>query len=345
MQQQQSRNNAVSAVVVAVTYGDRLHLVRQVVAGALRFVSVVKIIIVDNGSKRPVAASDFDEPEKVEVLRSETNLGSAAGFRLGIERALALEGVRYLSLLDDDNVVGDGYYDELARLHEELGGGDEIAFSAIRTDREQYKRLLSQPQHPSYLHGSFLGFDVAAIAKRLAGRIMKTARPASPSRLRAIDRAPYGGLFLTLAAARRIDPPRLDFVLYGDDHEYTRRLTRAGVTIYLTDHAHVVDVDQSWNEVNDRGSRWIDVSAPQWRIYYAARNQHFLELSEAGGKAALRMNRLALKARLYAEALARHRSPSKAARAMRTLNLAIRHAKRGQLGANEEFRIPFSSGN
>ena len=344
MQQQQTRDNAVSTVVVAVTYGDRLHLVKQVVASALRFASVAKIIIVDNGSKRAVIASDFDDPAKVEVIRSEKNLGSAAGFRLGIERAQALEAVRFLSLLDDDNVVSDGYYDELPRLHQELGGGDDIAFSAIRTDREQYTRLLSQPQHPSYLRGSFLGFDVAAIAKRLGRRIVRSGGNGSSTRLRAIDRAPYGGLFVTLAAARRIDPPRLDFVLYGDDHEYTRRLTRAGVTIYLTDHAHVVDVDQSWNEVRDRGSRWIDVTAPQWRIYYAARNQHYLELSEGGSAAKLRLNRLALKTRLFAEALARHRSPAKAARAMRTLNLAIRHAKTGTLGAHDEFRIPFSGG-
>ena len=131
--------------------------------------------------------------------------------------------------------------------------------------------------------------------------------------MRKVRAAPYGGLFLTLAAARLIGPPRADFVLYGDDHEYTRRLGDSGVALYLTDFARIHDVDRSWNLGASKGSRWIDADAPPWRIYYAARNHVYLERTEKGARRLVhRVNGAALTARLLIEALLRYRSLPKA---------------------------------
>jgi GT2 family glycosyltransferase len=327
--------------VVIVTYGDRLELVRTTATKVLQSSIVKNVVLVDNGSKKPVLADHFDHDPRVSVLRFAENLGSAAGFKAGIERAASLNDVHFIGLLDDDNLVSDNYFDKLLELHRELGGGDNLAFSAVRTDREQYKQLLSDSKRELHIRSSFMGFSVPALLKRRFNRLLARNTP-KQVRYRTIDRAPYGGLFASIGAIRSAGLPRADFLLYGDDHEYTRRLVERGVQLNLTDHVWITDIDQSWTSIKDGGSRWIDTSVPAWRIYYAARNQHFIELTEPHNSLALKINRSSLMARLYLEALLRHRSFSKAGSAMGPFKAAIRDAENAVLGANSDYPIPLT---
>lgn len=333
--------SAPAIAVVIVTYGDRLELVKTTAAKVLQSSTAKNVVLVDNGSKNPVLADHFDHDPRVSVLRFPENLGSAEGFKAGIERAASLDGVHFISLLDDDNLVSDNYFDKLVELHRELGGGDKLAFSAVRTDREQYKQLLSDSKKELHIPDSFMGFSVPALLKRKFNRLLARKTPRQV-RYRAIDRAPYGGLFATIGAIRSAGLPRADFLLYGDDHEYTRRLVELGVQINLTDYVWITDIDKSWTSLKDSGSRWIDTSVPTWRIYYAARNQHFLELTEPHKSLMLRFNRSSLMIRLYLEALLRHRSFAKAGSAMGPFKTAIRDAENGVLGANSSYPIPLT---
>jgi GT2 family glycosyltransferase len=60
------------------------------------------ILVVDNGSEPPLQA--LPEPGAIEILRLERNLGFAAGFNLGIRRALA-GGAEAVFVLNNDTVV------------------------------------------------------------------------------------------------------------------------------------------------------------------------------------------------------------------------------------------------
>ncbi|VXC68999.1 glycosyltransferase [Sphingomonas sp. 8AM] len=329
-----------TVAVVFVTYGDRLSLIQATTQKVLSFKSVAAVIIVDNGSSTALDLDHFAGDERVKITRSARNLGSAAGFRLGIEQAGNENGIDYVAILDDDNLVSDNYFDALIELHRELGGSDKVAFCAVRSDREQYMRLLSDARKVHHVPGSFMGFDVPSLVKRGLAKLARRRDPAAQVRLRIIDRAPYGGLFLPAACISDAGLPRTDFVLYGDDHEYTRRLSQNGVQIYLTDIVSISDIDQSWVTVKNSGSRWIDTSAPRWRIYYAARNQHYIELTEPKAKFALKLNKSVLLARLYAEALIKHRSLAAANVALAPFRAAIRDASIGRLGTSPEYPLP-----
>ena len=73
--------------VVIVTYGNRVHLLKQVMNSCIKN-NVSKIIVIDNASQEESASklSEFSmaNPDKVSVFRMSRNLGSAGGFKRGI---------------------------------------------------------------------------------------------------------------------------------------------------------------------------------------------------------------------------------------------------------------------
>lgn len=331
-----------NTVIVIVTYGRRLSLLQRTIAGLDASPHVARLILVDNGSAEPVTIDQLITPHPVTIIRIDGNAGSAGGFALGIASALELDDVTYLAILDDDNLAQPGYLEALIALHHEHGSSDDVAFAALRSDRPHYLNLLQNPglseQHPN----AFLGFHLADVPMRLLRRLMSPSpAKAKQASLRAIHAAPYGGLFLPIATARRIGAPRADFVLYGDDHEYTRRLVQSGVTLYLTDVACIEDIDQSWNLAPSKGSLWVDQNAPAWRIYYAARNHVFLERSEQGANGFMHaLNGRVFTARLLAEALLKYRSLSKARTVLGPFRDALADARVRKLGSRADYPIP-----
>jgi GT2 family glycosyltransferase len=338
------KNGNVKAVaVLIVTYGDRLNLIQKVVESVSNSPLVNQILIVDNGRSEPLLECHFESKANIKIIRSEYNLGSAGGFAIAIEEARKLSDVSHIAILDDDNVVSDGYFEALSKLSAQYGEGKKVAFSACRTDQGHLRTLLDDERKPEFIANSFLGFDVRSILIRKFKNLGDKRRQKRPVQMRKVSQAPYGGLFLDIDTVRAVDLPRADFLLYGDDHEYTRRITDKGVDIYLTNFASISDVDSSWTAIKDRGSRWIDGEVSPWRIYYAARNHHYLELMNDKKNVMLKVNRIALFTRLYLESLLKYKSINKAGNSLRVFSLAIKHAKQGQLGPHPEFRIPGSN--
>lgn len=75
------------------------------------------IILVDNASRDPVAATVRERFEGVHVLENETNLGYAGGNNVGIRYALAL-GADYVFVLNNDAIVTPDAIDQLVSLAE-----------------------------------------------------------------------------------------------------------------------------------------------------------------------------------------------------------------------------------
>ena len=62
------------------------------------------VLVVDNGSRSPVAPRVREQFAAVEVLRSEVNLGFAGGMNAGVRRALELDA-DYVLLMNNDTVA------------------------------------------------------------------------------------------------------------------------------------------------------------------------------------------------------------------------------------------------
>jgi len=81
--------------IVTVTYGDRLGYLEQLVADALSFTEIDEVLIVSNAATAPVDELAERWPGRVRVIQLAENSGSANGYAVGIEAALA-NGAEYI---------------------------------------------------------------------------------------------------------------------------------------------------------------------------------------------------------------------------------------------------------
>jgi GT2 family glycosyltransferase len=77
-----------------------------------------KIIVVDNGSKEPLSFSNifYQQNPRLEILRSESNLGFSGGNNLGIQHAIDSYDSDYYLLLNSDTIVDKNFLQELFDL-------------------------------------------------------------------------------------------------------------------------------------------------------------------------------------------------------------------------------------
>lgn len=77
-----------------------------------------RIIVVDNGSKEPLNFSPafLEQNKRVELVRSESNLGFSGGNNLGIQHAIDAYDSDYYLLLNSDTIVDPNFLQELFNL-------------------------------------------------------------------------------------------------------------------------------------------------------------------------------------------------------------------------------------
>lgn len=334
-----------SVACVIVTYGRREQLVRRTVVAAQASPAVKCVIVVDNGCNRPVSPEDFAPEPRVDIVRLPSNLGSAGGFHAGITAAQRLEDVQFVLILDDDNVGEDGFLDRLLALHTALGATDDIGLCALRRDRGIYPTLLADQNAVAIRANSFLNFHLASLPSKLWRRIARSGRPHPDNygefHLRRIETAPYGGLLLPIAAVRKVSPPNKEFVLYSDDHDYSLRLTDAGVVIYLTDVGCINDAEELWDKPSTSArSALVSPDAPAWRLYYACRNRILIEKRYTTSPIAYRINRMSYVGILAIEAMLAYRNLNGARKALRPLLEAIADGDAQRLGWRTDYQLP-----
>lgn len=260
--------------VLTVTYGNRFHLVKQVVERSLEE-GVSHCIIVDNASL-PESALQLKEfankNPSLTLLRFEENLGSAGGYKAGLEKIARDIDCDYILLLDDDNVLEKGSLDKLFAIVDYLK--DFPHPYALLCYRE-----LFEPQTNFIYHGcdfsyKYNAFASANMIKNLIFKIKKffpKQKEQSFFPLSRIDGAPYGGFFFQKAHISLIGYPKEEFFVYADDIEYTYRLTQKGGYIFMSSEAKIKDIDISYE--HDSKTFWLfQEKQSSLKIYYYIRN-------------------------------------------------------------------------
>jgi len=268
-------------ILVTVTYGDRKHLLRQVL-DAVRDMDIAKVVVVDNGAAWSVKADltaayhDF-----VDVVEMGGNTGSAKGFATGIQRAMDL-GAGYIWLLDDDNRPADGCLAVLLQTYaqeREIISADRLAVLAFRPEHQADVAAGVPPSRINARANSFCGFHVLDVPYKLWRRTpWGRPRGPAPARVR-LDVAPYSGLLLGREVVQAIGVPDARFVLYADDTEYTWRITARGGRIMLVTAARIEDLESSWNVKARFGNSfagWLRGSGES-RAWYGMRNQAWFD--------------------------------------------------------------------
>lgn len=271
--------------VVTVTYGNRFHLLNEVVEAAFSN-GVFKVVIVDNGatceSAEKIDSMVARRSGDIILVKLGENLGSARGFGEGIKTANELPDIDFMWLLDDDNRPLPNALDKLLRAYNELGCVDCIALLSLRRDRLEFLNAALTGVPLNFHSNTFQGFHICTIPLRIGKKFFRSrvsvrkqctfATPLVP-----VSYAPYGGFFFHKSWVSRIGVPDERFYLYGDDHEYTFRILRQRGKIYLCADSEIEDIEQSWHLEKRKVPAFFSDSANQMRIFYSIRNRVFFE--------------------------------------------------------------------
>lgn len=270
-----------STTLVTVTYADRIGYLRELLRRALEIEGVNRAIVVSNASTSDLKIIENEWGNKLRVVRLSSNSGSANGYSVGIEAALA-DNAEFIWLMDDDNAPRQG---ALGRLHSQLEitarayGAERSAALGFRPSHQADIAQGVNPERAYPLRSSFFGFHYRQLFFKIKRRIgPKGPLGAAPSSVQ-IPYAPYGGLMASRKLFETIGLPNADFVLYADDTEYTRRITSRGGAICLTTDAELEDLEESWNLKESYPNTFLGwlKGGSDFRAFYAARNQTYFD--------------------------------------------------------------------
>jgi len=273
---------AQRVTLVTVTYGNRWHLLSQVLASAFAE-QVADAIVVSNGSRDNVAQLCLETyGERVSVVDLGRNTGSAPGFGAGLAQARR-SNTDFILILDDDNVLEPGGLRKLLDGHAAAlaqRAGQPLIVLGFRPENQA--EIAAGDTHRPLAANAFLGFHVKDIRRKLWSKIQRRfwARPqrAVPP-VGLLDNAPYSGMLFRSSLLDEIGLPNPEFVLYADDTEFSYRVTRRGGQLLVITDARVTDVESSWNTRSRHRSAfdaWLS-GGSDLGVYYAVRNRTCFE--------------------------------------------------------------------
>lgn len=256
-------------VAVVVTY-NRLENLKKTLASLLRAKDALSaIVVVDNASTDGTARWLSDQSkERLHVIHTETNLGGAGGFELGMRYAATELKAAWIVVMDDDAYP--------------VPGSLERFVSQDRTAADAWAAAVYYPNgticdmNRPWINplASIKGFVRTLLKGRNGFHLSQDDYQASDHR--PIDGGSFVGLFVSARAVDRIGFPDRSLFLYGDDVLYTLSLSQAGGRI-LFDPALVFEHDCATLNQTQNGR-----ITPLWKVYYFHRNQTLVYARAAG---------------------------------------------------------------
>ncbi len=238
-----------STAALIVTY-NRKELLKQSIEALLRSETPCDIIVIDNASTdgTETALEPFIGSGRISYHNTGANLGGAGGFNFAIKTALK-QGYEYMWIMDDDCIVQP---DSLTQLMRVAGVHPDFGFLSSKVLWTDGSRCRMNEQ------------------KLLEGSLDDQ----NPQRCR---QATFVSLLLRAAAVRKAGLPISEFFIWGDDVEYTRRLSKKFPCWYVP--ASMV-VHKTAN--NEGSNIATDTVARLPRYRFAYRNEVYIAKKEKG---------------------------------------------------------------
>lgn len=239
-------------IAITVTYNSVNFLERCLNSLNNQSFALDKIIVVDNNSSKsvqPDIKNLVSKFENVTLYSLESNTGGAGGFQFGMSKALE-ENPDWIWIMDDDAYPRKDCLEKLVYFTSKsnvacvcpLIYGDTLNKYQIYHHKKITKFLMKDvPMYKSFsdIPDSFEIDSNAFVGPLVSAEVVK--------KIGIVD----GSLFI-----------------YGDDTEFTYRLTRAGYKMVVIKNAVINhrDVEAPKNEINPKS--W-------WKDYYMYRNRFF----------------------------------------------------------------------
>ncbi len=206
---------AVTRVVAVVVTWNRRALLAESLAAVLGQTHAPSAVVVVDNASTDGTAEDLVGRADLDVVALERNTGGAGGFAAGIAQALTHDP-DLVWLLDDDTVPTDTALAELVRVHRDHDPGAPrpavLASRVVWTDGRDHPMNTPRPQ------------PGASRAVRAAAAAVGAVPVRSAS---------FVSLACDVGVVRERGLPVADYFLWNDDFEYSTRLVRGGVGLYV----------------------------------------------------------------------------------------------------------------
>ena len=243
--------NKTAAVVV--TY-NRIEMLKQCLEHIKKQTVPVDIIVVDNASTDGTSDLFDKNTEGLLYFNTGANLGGAGGFNYGMRKACE-PGYEFVWVMDDDTLPESTAHEKLLEADEKLSGNyGWLSSLALWKDGTECKmnRQKIKPKAFEFLH--FLQYGIISA-----------------------EQATFVSLFLKTETVKEYGLPIKEFFIWGDDIEYTRRISVINnQPCFLVGSSVVVHA-----MVNNNGSRISEDELERLERYRLAfRNEAFFYRKE-----------------------------------------------------------------
>ena len=217
--------NIINVSVIVVTYNRKALLMECLEALNRQTYPIQKIILIDNastdGTKEEVEASRYNN---IDYVLMDKNTGGAGGFYRGLEKAKE-EDCDWIWVMDDDTIPDISSLEKLIDgIHKiENHSNESISFiaSAVYGPNGEYMNVpnISRRQSENGYSGWYRMLNEGIVC---------------------VDSATFVSILIKRDAVMKCGLPCKDYFIWGDDIEYTSRLTKFYGTGYFTGQSFVI---------------------------------------------------------------------------------------------------------
>lgn len=185
-------------VAVIVTY-NRQEMLLNLVA-TLQVIGLQEIVIIDNYDKSSLSFND----KNILHIKTQSNIGGAGGYNLGIKNAISFNP-KFIWLLDDDSLPDKNTLNFLI---------------------EDYYFLIHQNIDVSFVCSKVLWGETQELC--LMNIPNYSSKDKSWSSIKSILSCSFVSVLIPTAKIKKIGLPIKEYFIWYDDVEFTKRLTRVG---------------------------------------------------------------------------------------------------------------------
>lgn len=244
-------------IALVVTYNRKALLKENIEALLAQDYSNFDILIVDNASTDGTKEfmEKYKENKRIKYENTGANLGGAGGFHYGLKKSVEL-GYDYCWLMDDDTIAKKDSLKILVETAKELNNNFSYLCSYVEW-------IDGTPCKMNQVVEDKLWFNEAD--KLADKKVLKTKS------------CTFVSVFINLEITKKVGLPVRQMFIYGDDHEYTTRLSKEkpGYFVFESRVVHKMGSNQGYN-IEDIPRERIS------RYFYDSRNRLYRAKKEGG---------------------------------------------------------------
>mgnify|MGYP003289032621 CR=1 FL=1 len=241
---------------IVVTY-NRIKLLKQCIEHLQMQTYPCDILIVNNASTdetEQVVEEMIDRFPNIKYRNTGANIGGAGGFNFGMKWAIQ-DGYDYLWVMDDDCLPKEDALEKLVEADKILKGNyGWLASAVFWKDGRECKMNRPKLKKSFYDYLEYMKYGIVQA-----------------------EQATFVSVFFKSEIVEKVGLPIKDFFIWGDDIEYTRRISvRNNLPCFIVGKSQVVHAMKENNGSNIA----TDVSERIDRYKYAFRNEGYLYRQE-----------------------------------------------------------------